>query len=153
VSAERSISMAEEALRADKPASASALYESAARELADADRRRAAHLFLLAAWHAAPDREDRLAAEAQRIYENEGNDEKIAEVALVRAAAAMRVDELGRAWNFYITCAKHTAMLLARILITDDGSDLPGSITPEMEVLFEQLAHCRAKLSELEGQQ
>jgi len=40
VSAERTIEMAEEALRANEPASASELSESAARELAHADRRR-----------------------------------------------------------------------------------------------------------------
>jgi hypothetical protein len=152
VSAERTIEMAEQALRANEPASASELYESAARELADADRRRAAHLFLLAAWHASsPDREERLAEEAQRIYEAEGDDEKIAEVALVRAAAAMRVGEHGRAWHFYITCARHTALRLAHILPTEHVPEVRGNITPAMEVLFDQLAYCRAKLSELEG--
>jgi hypothetical protein len=97
MSAERSIEMAEEALRADDPAFASALYESAAREPADADRRRAAHLLLLASWHMVPGREDRLAEAAQRIYETEGDDEKIAEIALLRAAAAMRVGAPGLA--------------------------------------------------------
>lgn len=118
MSAERSIEMAEKALQADKPVSASALYESAARELANDDRRRAAHLFLLASSHAAPGREDSLAEEAQRLYG--------------------------------ITCAKHAAMRLAQILVVDHGPDLPGSMTPTMEVLFDQIAHSRAKLSELE---
>lgn len=150
MSAERTIEMAEEALRANEPASASELYESAARELAGADQRRAAQLFLLAAWHASPDREDGLAEEAQRIYEAEGDDEKIAEIALLRAAAAMRVGEHGRAWHFYITCVRHTALRLAQILPTEHVPEVRGSITPAMEVLFDQLAHCRAKLSELE---
>lgn len=151
MSTERTIEMAEKALQAHKPASASELYESAARELVGTDRLRAAHLFTLAAWHAAPDREDRLAEEAQQIYEAEGDDEKIAEVALVRAAAATRVGDHGRAWHFYITCARHTALRLAQILPTGHVPEVPARITPAMEVLFDQLAHCRAKLSELEG--
>lgn len=152
MSAERSIQLAHEALQADESASASALFESAARELASSDRRQAAHLFLLASSHAAAAREDSLIGEAQHIYELEGDDEKIAEVALLRAAAAMRNGEPGRAWNFYIACAKHTAMRLAQVLEADPTAELPGSITPTMELLFDQLAHCRAKLSELEEQ-
>lgn len=151
MSAKRAIEMAEEALQVNEPASASVLYESAARELADANRRRAAHLFLLAAWHAGPDREDHLAEEAQRIYEAEGDDEKIAEVALLRAAVAMRAGAHGRAWDFYVTCARHTAMRLADVLVAEHAPEVRGSITPAMEVLFDQLAYCRAKLSELEG--
>jgi hypothetical protein len=150
MNAERSIQMAHEALQADEPASASALFESAARELAGSDRRQAAHLFLLASSHAAAAREDSLTGEAQHIYELEGDDEKIAEVALLRAAIAMRIGAAGRAWNFYIVCAKHTSMRLAQILAADPASELPGSITPTMELLFDQLAHCRGKLSELQ---
>jgi hypothetical protein len=150
VSAERAIEMAQEALRANEPASASELYESAARELAGADPRRAAHLFLLASYHASPDREDRLAGEIQRLYEAEGDDEKIAEIALMRAAAAVRAGEHGRAWHFYIACARHTALRLAQSLPAEHVAEVRGSITPDMEVLFDQLAHCRAKLGELE---
>lgn len=152
MSVERTIEKAHEALQADESASASALFESAARELANSDRRQAAHLFLLASSHAATAREDSLMADAQRIYELVGDDEKIAEVTLLRAAAAMRIGAPGRAWNFYITCAKHASMRLAQILVTDPTSELPGSITPTMELLFDQLSHCRAKLSELEEQ-
>jgi hypothetical protein len=150
VRAERTIEMAEEALQANEPASASELYESAARDLADVDRRRAAHLFLLASYHASPARGDRLAGEAERIYETEGDDEKIAEIALLRAAAAMRAGEHGRAWHFYMTCAKHTALRLAHSLPAEHVPEVQGTLTPDMEVLFDQLAHCRAKLSELE---
>jgi hypothetical protein len=151
VNAERAIEMAEEALRANRTDFASELYESAARELAGSDQRRAAHFFLLASWHADPNREDRLAQEAQRIYEMEGDDEKIAEVAMLRAAVALRAGASDRARVMYTACARHATKRLAEILSPHFGENVPEDISSAMEVPVEQLKHCRIKLRELEG--
>jgi hypothetical protein len=149
VNAERDIEMAQRALEANERASASALYESAARTLADTEPRRAAHLFIMAAWYADSARKEGLAKHAQRIYEAEGDDEKIAEAALLRAAEAEQIGDYDSAWDFYLTCARHASICLAQILV-NTPHQTPRDPMPTMEILFDQLAHCRARLNALE---
>jgi len=123
--------------------------------MAESDQEQAAQLYKLASMYASEDysRQDKLAAEAQRLLELVGDESgQVADILLGRAKSAEQAGQIGRAFLHYVQCIRAIAKILddaAESYLSGEG--VPLRLGDETKALSEKLLYCARQMREIEG--